>query len=212
MDGFAVHAADLAGASDDAPVHAARHRGGEGRRLPDEGGRTWRGDAHHDGCAGAHWQSTASCASSIPRDGGDGSIVLVLRDSDAGRNVRLRGEDLQAGESVFAAGRLLRVADIGVLAMIGCTRPLVSCRPAHRRARHGRRAGGCIETSPTSAAGTHIIDSNTPSLAAALARDGVRAGAAGHRARRHCRPAPATAARARCGRAHHHGRRKRWRP
>jgi molybdopterin molybdotransferase len=165
MDGFAVHAADLAGASDDAPVLL---------RVIEEvkaGGFPTRPVARGEATRIMTGAPVPTGSDSVVRvehtsDGGDGQ-VLVLRDGDAGRNVRLRGEDLQAGESVFPAGRLLRVADIGVLAMIGCTRPLVSCRPRIAVLATGDEL---VDTEHVAdvAAGLNIIDSNTPSLAAAL--------------------------------------------
>lgn len=165
MDGFAAHAADVTGASDAAPVflHVIDEvRAGGVPTRP-----VARGEATRI-MTGAPVPAGVDTVVRVEhtRDAGAGRIA-VLRNDDAGRNVRLRGEDLTAGESVFAAGRLLRAADIGVLAMIGCTRPLV-----HRQPTVAVLATGDELVEPDRLAdviaGTHIINSNTPAVAAAL--------------------------------------------
>ena len=60
----------------------------------------------------------------------DGSRLLVRQAVVPGENVRARGQDIGAGELVFAAGRRLQGQDLGVLASVGCAgvnvfRPLV---------------------------------------------------------------------------------------
>ena len=101
----------------------------------------------------------------------DGDRIEVFNDFDAGRNVRSRAEDVQAGERVFAAGRVLRPAEIGVLAMLGCAHPRVTRRP-----RVAVLATGNELVEPDRidavAAGTHIINSNTPAVSAALCDTG----------------------------------------
>jgi molybdopterin molybdotransferase len=78
---------------------------------------------------------------------------------------------VRAGGSVLPAGRLLRAAEVGVLAMVGCTQPMVARRPRVALLATGDelvepdRLGDVV-------AGTHIINSNTPALAAALRATG----------------------------------------
>jgi molybdopterin molybdotransferase len=59
----------------------------------------------------------------------EGGGVIVRARVDAGANVRLPGEDLRAGEVVLAPGRLLRPADIGLLASLSVASVLVRRRP-----------------------------------------------------------------------------------
>lgn len=165
MDGFAVHAADVRGASEAAPVFL---RIVEDVRAGDAPTRTVaRGEATRI-MTGAPVPTGIDTVVRVEhtRDAGEGRVAVV-RDSDAGRNVRLQGEDLEAGQRVFAAGHLLRSADVGVLAMIGCTQPLV-----HRRPQVAVLATGDELVEPDRladvVAGTHIINSNTPAVAAAL--------------------------------------------
>jgi molybdopterin molybdotransferase len=93
--------------------------------------------------------------------------VAVVRADDAGRNVRLRGEDIRAGTTVLEPGRQLRAGEIGVLAMVGCTAPVV-----YRRPRVALLATGDELVEPDRIAdviaATHIINSNTPALSAGL--------------------------------------------
>jgi len=51
----------------------------------------------------------------------EGEQVLFPADFGAGDNVRAAGEDLQAGQEIFASGVQLKAADIGLLASLGLT-------------------------------------------------------------------------------------------
>jgi molybdopterin molybdotransferase len=169
MDGFAVHAADIAGASPDEPaqlriVDDVRAGGFPSRAVG-------RGEATRI-MTGAPVPAGADSVVRVEhtRPAGPGGIE-VLNGADAGRNIRLRGEDVRAGESVLPAGRLLRAAEVGVLAMLGCTQPMVARRP-----RIALLATGDELVEPDRlddvVAGTHTINSNTPALAAALRATG----------------------------------------
>jgi len=52
-------------------------------------------------------------------DPGDDSIIITLAGTRPGDNRRRRGEDLQNGQIALRAGKLLRPADIGLLASLG---------------------------------------------------------------------------------------------
>jgi molybdopterin molybdotransferase len=165
MDGYAAHAADVRGATESAPAIL---------RVVEEvraGGSPVRSVGQGEATRIMTGAPVPAGVDSVMRlehthDLGDGRIA-VLKGGDAGRNVRTRGEDLEAGESVFGAGRLLRPPDIGVLAMVGCTEPLV-----HRMPRVAVLATGDELVEPDRIAdvadGTHVVNSNTPTLAAAL--------------------------------------------
>jgi molybdopterin molybdotransferase len=165
MDGFAVHAADIAAASVSAPVTLRVLEQVQAGQFPTKA--VARGEATRI-MTGAPVPAGVDSVVRVEhtRDDGDGNIVIV-EGSDAGRNIRLRGEDLQAGESVFAAGRMLKPADIGVLAMVGCARPLVARRPRVAVLATGDELVDASDFA-RAAAGTHIVDSNSPALAAAL--------------------------------------------
>ena len=55
--------------------------------------------------------------------------VRIASDVEAGRNVRLAGEDVAAGCEVLPAGRRLAAADVGVIASLGIGRVVVVRRP-----------------------------------------------------------------------------------
>jgi molybdopterin molybdotransferase len=169
MDGFAVHAADIVDASPDQPAQL---------RIVDDvraGGFPSRAVGRGEATRIMTGAPVPAGADSVVRvehtrpTGRDG--IEVLNGADAGRNIRLRAEDVRAGESVLPAGRLLRAAEVGVLAMVGCTQPMVARRPRVALLATGDelvepdRLGDVV-------AGTHIINSNTPALAAALRATG----------------------------------------
>lgn len=165
MDGFAVHAADIAGASDAEPVVLRVIDDVPAGGFPSR--PVGRGEATRIMTGAPVPQGIDSVVRlEHTRDLGD-HRVAVLRAADAGRNIRRRGEDLEAGQTVFPAGRLLRPAEIGVLAMIGCTTPLVARRPRVALLATGDELVDASRLQDV-VAGTHIINSNTPALEAGL--------------------------------------------
>ncbi|CAH0443626.1 Molybdopterin molybdenumtransferase [Ralstonia syzygii subsp. syzygii] len=73
----------------------------------------------------------AGCDTVIPQEftQGDATAVRFARDAvRAGDNRRLRGEDLAKGSAALTAGRVLRPADIGLLASLGIAEVLVRRR------------------------------------------------------------------------------------
>ncbi len=164
MDGFAIRAADVRGASAAAPrvlrVTESIAAGSFPTRSvgPGEAIEIMTGAPVPEG------------ADSVVRVehtralGGD--RIEVLEDGDAGRNIRERGEDVRQGDTVLGAGQVVRAGEVGVLAMIG--RRTV---PVYRRPRVGILSTGneLTEIADFEAvrAGLRIVDSNSYSLAAA---------------------------------------------
>jgi molybdopterin molybdotransferase len=56
-----------------------------------------------------------------------GTLTVVRRDEE--RNIRFHGEDARAGEALVEAGTLLQPGTVGLLASLGCARPLVTRLP-----------------------------------------------------------------------------------
>lgn len=165
MDGFAVLSEDVRGATPDAPVILAvgEHiAAGTMPRHALERGRASRI------MTGAPMPVGADGVIRIEhtQPAGEGRVA-VLRDDDAGRNVRFRAEDIRAGATVLGRGTHLRAAEIGVLAMVGCTEPVVYRQPVVALLATGDEL---VEPERVAdvVAGTHIINSNTPALAAGL--------------------------------------------
>jgi molybdopterin molybdotransferase len=168
MDGYAVRADDVRGASETSPVQlqvvgtiAAGQR--TARRVESRQAiRIMTGAPVPEG------------ADSVVRveDTDAGSATVAIRDDrDATRNIRQRGEDVRAGTTVLQAGTVLGAAQLGVLASIGCATPSV-----HRRPRVAILATG-DELVPVERFGEvqraeRIVSSNSYTLAAAVREAG----------------------------------------
>ena len=165
MDGYAVRAADVAGATAD---HAVRLRvlevvgAGSLPRLPVTAGTATKimtGSPMPDGAdAVVRVEDT---------DGADGQ-VRILAGVSPGTSVRHPGEDMRAGETVLEAGRVLRPADIGLLAALG-----VAVVRARRQPVVAILATGdeLVELGQPLAPG-QIVNSNAYTLAAAVQEAG----------------------------------------
>jgi molybdenum cofactor synthesis domain-containing protein len=166
MDGYAVRAADTAGATAEAPVrlrvvgdlpagHAPTVPVGPGDAI-----RIMTGAPMPDGA------DAIVIVELTERDGADG--VLVQRASEPGQHVRAAGGDVRAGDVVFEPGTVLRPAHIGVLATVDAQTVRV-----HRRALVGVLSTGdeLVESGPL--APGKIRDSNRPMLLSMLAQAGA---------------------------------------
>jgi molybdopterin molybdotransferase len=127
MDGFAIRAADVAGAAPDRPVPlriAGRVQMGrlpEGPVGPGEAAAIPTGGPIPDG---------ADCVMPIEACVVEDQRVLVLQDSSPGTFVRPAGEDLRAGEMLVPAGHRLMAPELGLLAAAGIAE--VEVRPRAR--------------------------------------------------------------------------------
>ena len=134
MDGYACRAADVRGASKDAPKRLRVIESVPAGRVPTralaagEATRIFTGAPLPEGADGVIRQEDTEAA---------GDEVAVLTDRDAGRNFRLAGEDLKRGARVFEPGTLLEAAHLGVLASMAKARVRV-----HQRARVAIIASG----------------------------------------------------------------------
>lgn len=169
MDGYAVRAADVRGASRAQPKKlrvletvsagmSATHQVGPGLAV-----RIMTGAPVPAG------------ADSVVRvedtDGGE-SVVEIRDDRDALRNVRPKGEDLRSGDVAVGAGAHLAPAHLGVLASVGRATVTV-----HRRARVAVLATGDelvdVDRFDEVLAGRRIVSSNSYSLLAAVRAAGA---------------------------------------
>jgi len=115
MDGFALRASDLR--SDGAVTlkvvgTAYAGRAFDGAVAPGEALRVMTGAVMPAGCDTVVPQE-------FTRDASDAAVTIPPGVVRAGDNRRLRGEDLAAGRAALAAGKILRPADIGLLASLG---------------------------------------------------------------------------------------------
>jgi len=132
MDGFAVRAADLAGASEDAPgeltvvAHIAAGDYWEGDVGPGQAARIMTGAPVP---AGADSVVMVERTRVLSGDGGTGSTVAFEVEPRLGEHIRRRGEEVLAGDVVVSAGEVIGPAGIGLLAATGHDTVAVYRRP-----------------------------------------------------------------------------------
>jgi molybdopterin molybdotransferase len=126
MDGYAARAADVRGASETHPVRLRVIEHLPAGHFPSrpigagECARIFTGAPLPDGSDSVIRQEDT--------DGG-AETVTILKDRDAGVNLRRTGEDIRKGAHVLPAGSELGPAHLGVLASLAVAHPLVYRRP-----------------------------------------------------------------------------------
>jgi molybdopterin molybdotransferase len=173
MDGFAVCAADTAGASPTQPVHlpviAEIAAGSQSATAitPGTAMRIMTGAPLPEG-ADAVVRFEETNEHTLGTRLGPGETVDILAAVHAGENVRPVGEDVRRGETVLTAGTRVRPAEIGVLATLNRTQVTV-----HQRPRVGILATGDEVIDPGEPLGPgQIRNSNAPMLTALVRRLG----------------------------------------
>jgi molybdopterin molybdotransferase len=169
MDGYAVRASDVRGATKAAPKRLAIIEELPAGRLPTkplgalECARIFTGAALPEGSDGVIRQEDTERA---------GDTVTIFDDRDAGRNLRHAGEDLTKGARVFEPGTPLGAAQLGVLASMAMARVRV-----HRRARVAILASGDeiadLDQAAAILAGDKIASSNSYTLHALVQDSGA---------------------------------------
>lgn len=169
MDGYAVRAADVRGARADSPVVMTVVESIAAGEFPARAVR--RGEASRI-MTGAPLPAGADCVVRVEhtRTRADGGVE-ILDDSDAGRNVRRRAEDVRQGEIVMEPGRLLRPGEVGVLAAVGRARVAVHRRPLVAILSTGDELAE-LDDFEDVLAGRRIANSNSYALAAAVLATG----------------------------------------
>jgi molybdopterin molybdotransferase len=168
MDGYAARAEDVDGASDESPARLTVvddiPAGGFPSRAigPGEAAKIMTGAPTPEG------------ADSVVRvehtDAGD-ETVAITRDSDAGRNIRRKGEDLAEGETALEAGHTIGPEAMGVLAIVGRARVPVVRRPVVAILSNGDELVD-LDAFDQVKAGKKIVNSNSYSLLGAVAAMG----------------------------------------
>ena len=171
MDGYAVRAADVAGAPVTLPVVAEVAAGHPADRAlgPGEAMRIFTGAPIPDG---------ADAVVMVERTErlDDGRAVRVGVAVDPGTHLRAAGEDLKPGERVLSAGDEVTPARVGVLASLG-----VAEVRAHPRPRVGvLSTGDELVVGPAPLQPGQIRDSNRPTLLGLVAEAGFTPVDLGH--------------------------------
>mgnify|MGYP001093495529 CR=1 FL=1 len=170
MDGYAVRASDLAGATAESPVqldvvgHAAPGPPVGEVVGPGQAIRITTGGPLPDG---------ADCVVRVEdtdREARPG-IVVVLDDRDAGRHVRPAGRDIERGMVVAHAGQLLDPGRIGIVAAAGVAEVFIHPGPAVAVVATGDELAGPHEQERLRS-GDAIPDVNGPMIAAAVQASG----------------------------------------
>jgi molybdopterin molybdotransferase len=170
MDGYAVRAADVAGASSDSPVQlpvvaevAAGHPAARALEAG-EAMRIFTGAPMPDG-------ADAVVMVERTRRLDDGDRVAIEAEVAAGDAVRAAGDDLRAGDTVFEPGEVIGAGHLGVLSGIGKGEVVV-----HPRLRVGVMSTGdeLVDAGERLGPG-QIRDSNRATLLALVAQEGWQA-------------------------------------
>lgn len=168
MDGYAVLADDLEGASPSNPVLlrvvGTIPAGGASSR------RVGRGEAMRI-MTGAPVPPGADTVVRVEDTDGGETSVRVTADRDALRNIRPRGEDVTRGAVALPRGTELGPGQVGLLVSVGRARVRV-----HRRPRVAILASGSelvdVDRFDEVLAGSRIVSSNSYTLEAAVAQAG----------------------------------------
>ena len=126
MDGYAARSADVRGASAERPVRLRVVENLPAGRFPTraigpgECARIFTGAPLPDGADGVIRQEDTDLGL---------ETVSILKDRDAGVNIRKTGEDIRRGSTVLPAGTPLGPAELGVLASLAVAHPVVYRRP-----------------------------------------------------------------------------------
>jgi molybdopterin molybdotransferase len=126
MDGYAVRAADTAGASAGEPVRltvVGESRAGKPAETALSGGDAIRIST------GAVLPPSADAVVRIEDCLDKGESVAVAVEVSPGKEVRRGGEDIRAGDLVIERGTIIGPAELGVLASVGATEVSCARRP-----------------------------------------------------------------------------------
>lgn len=169
MDGFAVRAEDLAGASAGRPTRLVVVGTVAAGQAPEEAVGPGQAVRIMTGAPLPAGADAIAIVETTRPDGGD--AVLVDAPVEVGDHIRAAGEDLAAGQEVFAPGTVLRAGHLGVLATTGRRQVTVVPAPRVGVLSTGDELvddGGALRLG-------QIRDSNRLTLLALLRRDGYDA-------------------------------------
>jgi molybdopterin molybdotransferase len=168
MDGYAVRAADVAGASEASPVKLAVVETVGAGQMPSR--RVGAGQAVRT-MTGAPVVEGADAIIPVERTRGSGDLVEFLASAEKGAFIRPRGEDLRLGELVMAAGKVLTPADLGMLASVNRAMVEVIRRPRVAIVATGDELVD-VDQPPT---GAQVVNSSAYALAGAVREAGADA-------------------------------------
>lgn len=125
MDGYALRAEDTSGASDNNPAILEIVEEIPAGAIPEK--RIGPGQASRI-MTGAPIPEGADAVVQLELSRTEGDCVAILTEAGVGRDIRPAGQDVKIGEKVISRGEVVRPAEVGMLASLGC-----STVPVHRR-------------------------------------------------------------------------------
>lgn len=126
MDGYAVRHADVRSAGPDAPVTLSITEVIQAGAVP---AKTVASGTASKIMTGAVLPRGADTVVKVEDTAEDDGHVRIRAAGNQGANVRLSGEDIRTGQTILRRGRVLRPADVGLLASVGRSYVLVHQRP-----------------------------------------------------------------------------------
>jgi molybdopterin molybdotransferase len=168
MDGYAVRGEDVRGATEARPVSLRVVEQLPAGRFPEK--VIGRGECARIFTGAPLPRGADSVIRQEDTDLG-AATVLVLKDRDAGVNIRRTGEDIRKGATVLTAGTELGPAQLGVLASLAVAHPLVYRRPRVAILGSGDEIVD-IDQPEEILSGRKIASSNTHTLVALVRRAG----------------------------------------
>jgi molybdopterin molybdotransferase len=165
MDGYAVRAEDTYGATAYNPIPLNVVGTSMPGTIPDD--QVDRGQCVMI-VTGASMPDGADAVLLVENTHGSGNRIEATSPVPVGRNVGRVGEDVSVGQAILNSGRVLLPQDVGLLSSVGQNPIQVVRRPVVRIIVSGDE----LLPPGASPAGTKIVDSDSPMLAALVERDG----------------------------------------
>jgi molybdenum cofactor synthesis domain-containing protein len=165
MDGYAVRAADTAGASRDTPVRLERVETIYTGQMPVQ---VVSAGLCSEVATGAPMPDGADAVVMVEETSADGDTVHVFATAAAGQNIGRQGQDMRKGQVALTAGTVLTASRVGAIAALGHIDVPVYARPRIAILSTGNEV---VAPGEPLAPG-QIYDINSSTLAAVVAEHG----------------------------------------
>ena len=165
MDGYAVRAADTAGATRDTPVRLRCVEQIYTGQMPVQ---VVAAGLCSEVATGAPMPEGADAVVMVEETAASGDAVQLFAAASAGQNIGRQGQDIRKGQLVLSAGTALTASRVGAVAALGHTEVLVYARPRVAILSTGNEV---VEPGEPLAPG-QIYDINSYTLAAVVAEHG----------------------------------------
>ena len=169
MDGYAARGGDITGASEQKPVHLRVVEQLPAGHFPTRA--IGRGECARIFTGAPLPEGSDTVVRQEDTDQG-AEVVTIFQDRDVGANIRRAGEDIRKGARVLAAGTELGPAELGVLASLAVSHPLVYRKPRVAILGNGDEIVD-VDQPEEILSGRKVASSNTHTLIALVRRAGA---------------------------------------